>query len=136
MLGLTPVLSLSFWLSLPLSLSLSFSLSVARSLSLSFAHTHTHTYTHTHSLSHTRTHSSRSLSHPHLVGHIIDDHLVDVVVQHCIPANRCCLRPAHSLPRVDVRLPGKEHSNPHGARPVHSSHLDDQVDSDQLVVNR
>ena len=32
--------------------------------------------------------------------------------------------------KVDVRLPGKGNSNYYGARPVHSSHLDDQVDSD------
>ena len=31
--------------------------------------------------------------------------------------------------KVDVRLPGKGDSNSHGARPVHSNPLDDQVDS-------
>ena len=34
------------------------------------------------------------------------------------------------LRKVDVRLPGKEDSDPHGARPVYSKHLDDEVESD------
>ena len=33
-------------------------------------------------------------------------------------------------------LTGKEKSNSHGARPVHSSHLDHEVDSDQYIVNQ
>ena len=33
--------------------------------------------------------------------------------------------------RVDIRLPGKENSKSHGARPVFSNCLDDYVDSDQ-----
>ena len=32
---------------------------------------------------------------------------------------------------VDIRLPGKDNSNSHGARPVYENHLDDGVDSDQ-----
>jgi len=27
--------------------------------------------------------------------------------------------------KVDIRLPGKGNSNPHGTRPVYSNHLDD-----------
>jgi hypothetical protein len=37
--------------------------------------------------------------------------------------------------KVDMTLPGKGISNSHGARPVHKNHFDDQVDSDQWVVN-
>jgi hypothetical protein len=33
--------------------------------------------------------------------------------------------------KVDIRLPGKENSNSHGARPVYEIHLDDGVFSDQ-----
>ena len=33
--------------------------------------------------------------------------------------------------KVDVRLPGKGNSNPHGARPVHLINHDEKVDSDQ-----
>ena len=33
--------------------------------------------------------------------------------------------------KVDIRLHGRGNSNPHSAKPVHESHLDDQVDSDQ-----
>ena len=36
-----------------------------------------------------------------------------------------------ALRKLDVRLPGTEKSNSHGARPVHSNHLDDEVDSDR-----
>jgi hypothetical protein len=40
-----------------------------------------------------------------------------------------------ALPRkVGLRLPGKENSNSFGARTP--SHLDDEVDSDQLIVNK
>ena len=39
------------------------------------------------------------------------------------------------LRKVDIRLPGKGISNSDGARPVHSSHLDDEADSDQCLVN-
>ena len=38
--------------------------------------------------------------------------------------------------KVDARLPGTGNSNSHGARPVHFDHLDDQVDSDQQVINK
>ena len=38
--------------------------------------------------------------------------------------------------KVDIRLSGKGNSNCHRARPVHQSHLDDKVDSDQEVVNK
>ena len=37
---------------------------------------------------------------------------------------------------VDIRLPGKGNSNSHGARPVCQNHFDDEVDSDQWVVNK
>jgi len=40
-----------------------------------------------------------------------------------------------SIRKVDIRLPGKGNSNSHGARPVYLKHLDDEVDSDQEVVN-
>jgi hypothetical protein len=33
--------------------------------------------------------------------------------------------------KVDFRLPGKESSNSHGARPVYQNYLDDLVDSDR-----
>ena len=33
--------------------------------------------------------------------------------------------------KVDIRLPEKEDPNSHGARPVYSNHLDNEVDSDQ-----
>jgi hypothetical protein len=36
---------------------------------------------------------------------------------------------------VDRRLPGKKNSNSHGARPVYLNRLDDEVDSDQYVVD-
>ena len=38
--------------------------------------------------------------------------------------------------KVDVRLPGKENSNFHGARPVYYNPFDDSVDSHQDVVNK
>jgi hypothetical protein len=38
--------------------------------------------------------------------------------------------------KVDIRLPGKGNSNSRGARPVYKNHFDDEVDSDQLVVNK
>jgi len=38
----------------------------------------------------------------------------------------------HHLPlEVDIRLPEKENSTSHGARPVSQNHLEDSVDSDQ-----
>ena len=37
---------------------------------------------------------------------------------------------------VHVRLHGKGNSNFHGARPVYQNDLDDEVDSDQQVVNQ
>ena len=37
---------------------------------------------------------------------------------------------------VNIRLPGEGNSNSHGARPVHQKHIDDQMDSDQWVVNK
>ena len=42
-----------------------------------------------------------------------------------------------TVPRkVDVRLTGEGNSLFHGAGPVYWNHLDDQVDSGQLVVNK
>ena len=38
--------------------------------------------------------------------------------------------------KVDIRLPGEGNLNFHGARPVYLNHLDDEVDSDQQVVNK
>ena len=38
--------------------------------------------------------------------------------------------------KVDVRLPGKGNPNSHGARPGPPNHHDDEVDSDQWVVNK
>ena len=38
--------------------------------------------------------------------------------------------------KVDIRLPGEGSSNYHGARPVCKNLLDDEVASDQQVVNK
>ena len=38
--------------------------------------------------------------------------------------------------KVDISLHGKANSNSHGARPVYYNHLDDEVDSDRLVVDK
>ena len=37
--------------------------------------------------------------------------------------------------KVDMRQPERGNSNSHGVRPVYVNYLDDQVDSDQEVVN-
>ena len=58
---------------------------------------------------------------------LLEEHWEEVM-----QVDRCRGVVFHHLHRkVDIRLPGKWHSNFHGARPVYSSHLDDEVDSDQ-----
>ena len=61
-----------------------------------------------------------------------------IYIYTCTPYSRgaCAYSALEGYERaVDIRLPGKGNSNSHGARPVHKNHLDDQVDSDQQVVN-
>jgi len=41
----------------------------------------------------------------------------------------------HATGKVVARLPGKGDSNSRGARLVYQNHLDDEMDSDQEVVN-
>ena len=38
--------------------------------------------------------------------------------------------------KVDIRLSGNRNSNFHDARPVHLDHLDDEVESNNQVVNK
>jgi hypothetical protein len=44
-------------------------------------------------------------------------------------------RIAAVLRKEDTRLPEKGSSNSHGVRPVYQNHFDDEVDSDQKVVD-
>ena len=47
------------------------------------------------------------------------------------PEERRCTPHLDLVEQGKIRLPGKDNSNSHGARPVHYNHLGDYVDSDQ-----